>query len=111
VSLAGLPFSPVGLPHFLFFGTALFGLGLWGVITSRHAIRVLMSIELMLNAVNINLVAFNHFTTPASVNGQVFALFVMAVAAAEAGVALAIILNLYANFKDVDMSQINRMKW
>jgi NAD(P)H-quinone oxidoreductase subunit 4L len=111
VSLFGLPFSPVGLNHFLFFGTALFGLGLWGVLTSRHAIRVLMSIELMLNAVNINLVAFNHFATPGSVRGQVFALFVMAVAAAEAGVMLAIILNLHANFKDVDMNQINRMKW
>lgn len=101
----------VGLNHFLFLGTALFCLGLWGVITSRHAIRVLMSIELMLNAVNINLVAFNNYVTPATGRGQVFALFVMAVAAAEAGVALAIILNLYTNFRDVDMNQINLMKW
>lgn len=106
-----LPFSPVGLVHFLCFGTALFGLGLWGVLTSRHAIRVLMSVELMLNAVNVNLVAFNHFATPGAVNGQVFALFVMAVAAAEAGVALALVLNLYGTVKDVDMTQFTRMKW
>ena len=101
----------VGLNHFLFLGAALFFLGLWGVITSRHAIRLLMSLELMLNAVNINLVAFSNFVTPATAKGQIFALFVMAVAAAEAGVALAIILNLYANFRDVDMNQINLMKW
>lgn len=99
------------LNHFLVFGTALFCLGIWGVITSRHAIRVLMSVELMLNGINVNLVAFSNFVTPDTIRGQMFALFVMAVAAAEAGVALAIILNLYQNFRDVDMDSINLMKW
>ena len=103
--------TAIGLNHYLFFGMALFGLGLWGVITSRHAIRVLMSVELMLNAVNVNLVAFSNFVTPQTVEGQVFALFVMAVAAAEVGVGLAIVLNLYQRFRDVDMNAINLMKW
>ena len=103
--------TAVTLNHFLVFGTALFCLGLWGVITSRHAVRVLMSVELMLNGVNVNLVAFSNYVTPESLHGQLFALFVMTVAAAEAGVALAIILNLYQNFRDVDMDTINLMKW
>ena len=101
----------VGLTHFIALSAVLFSIGVYGALTRRNAIGVLMSIELMFNAVNINLVAFAKFITPVSITGQVFALFVIAIAAAEATVGLAIVLLIYRNFRDVFVDRISFMKW
>ncbi|MFV1989941.1 MAG: NADH-quinone oxidoreductase subunit NuoK [Acidimicrobiales bacterium] len=96
------------LTQFLILGAFLFCTGIYGVLARRNAVGVLMSIELMLNAVNINFVAFGlQFGT---VNGQVFALFVIAVAAAEVGVGLAMVLLIYRNKRNIDISQLDLMK-
>jgi NAD(P)H-quinone oxidoreductase subunit 4L len=96
------------LNQFLLLSAILFSTGVYGVLAKRNAVIVLMSIELMLNAVNINLVAFGaHHGT---VSGAVFALFVIAVAAAEVGVGLAIVLLIYRNRKSVDLDQVAQMK-
>jgi NAD(P)H-quinone oxidoreductase subunit 4L len=99
------------LEYFLLVGAALFCIGIYGLITSRNAVRVLMSIELLLNAVNINLMAFSNFLDPVNIKGQVFAVFVIAVAAAEASVGLAIVLAIYRNRNTVDMEAFNLLKW
>ena len=85
--------------------------GVWGLINSRNAVRVLMSIELMLNAVNINLMAFSSYLDGQLIRGQVFAIFVITVAAAEAAVGLAILLSLYRNRETVDMERFNLLRW
>jgi NADH:ubiquinone oxidoreductase subunit K len=87
---------------------ALFCIGVYGVIARKNGVMVLMSIELILNAVNINLVAFSTMTD--ALSGQVFALFVIAVAAAEVGVGLAIVLAIFRNYKTVDLDQVDLMK-
>jgi NADH-quinone oxidoreductase subunit K len=89
----------------------LFGIGIFGVLTRRNAIGILMSIELMFNAVNINFVAFSKFVTPGELVGQVFAIFVITIAAAEATVGLAIVLLIYRNFKGINVDNVNIMKW
>jgi NADH:ubiquinone oxidoreductase subunit K len=89
----------------------LFAIGMFGVLTRRNAIGILMSLELMFNAVNINLVAFNKYIRPDELTGQIFALFVIVVAAAEAVVGLAIVLLLYRNWKGINIDRINIMKW
>jgi NAD(P)H-quinone oxidoreductase subunit 4L len=99
------------LQYFLILAAALFCIGVFGLVTSRNAIRVLMSIELMLNAVNLNLMAFSNYLDPASIRGQVFAIFVITIAAAEAAVGLAIVLSIYRNRDTVDMEQFNMLKW
>ena len=99
------------LQYFLILAAALFCIGIYGLITSRNAIRVLMSIELLLNAVNINLMAFSNYLDPSEIKGQVFAVFVIAIAAAEAAVGLAIVLSIYRNRDTVDMEQFNLLKW
>ncbi|MBU6186687.1 MAG: NADH-quinone oxidoreductase subunit NuoK [Synechococcales bacterium] len=99
------------LQYFLLLAAALFCIGVYGLITSRNAVRVLMSIELMLNAVNLNLMAFSNFLDPGEIKGQVFTVFVITVAAAEAAVGLAIILSIYRNRDTVDMEQFNLLKW
>lgn len=99
------------LEYFLLVAAALFCIGIYGLITSRNAVRVLMSIELLLNAVNINLMAFSNFLDPLGIKGQVFAVFVITIAAAEAAVGLAIILSIYRNRYTVDMEQFNLLKW
>ena len=86
----------------------LFCTGIYGVLARRNAVFVLMSIELMLNAVNINLVAFSAFTHQAS--GQVFALFIITVAAAEVGIGLAIVLLIYRNSHNVDLDEVDQLK-
>jgi len=96
------------LNQFLFLGAFLFCTGVYGVLARRNAVLVLMSVELILNAVNINLVAFGAFNH--NVVGQVFALFVIAVAAAEVGVGLAIVLIIYRNRRSIDISQVDAMK-
>ncbi|HEX2384628.1 MAG TPA: NADH-quinone oxidoreductase subunit NuoK [Acidimicrobiales bacterium] len=96
------------LNEFLLLGAALFAIGVYGVLVRRNGVMVLMSIELILNAVNINLIAFGalHHT----VVGQVFALFVITIAAAEVGVGLAIVLMLYRNRSSIDLDQIDAMR-
>ena len=101
----------ISLAHYLALAAVLFGIGLFGVLTRRNAVGILMSIELMFNAVNINLVAFNRFVTPADFTGQIFSIFVIVVAAAEATVGLAIVLLIYRNFKGIYVDNINIMKW
>ena len=101
----------VGLVHYLSLAAILFAVGFFGVLTRRNAVGILMSIELMFNAVNINLVAFNRFVTPTVFTGQVFSVFTIVIAAAEVTVGLAIVLLLYRNFRDVFVDDINLMKW
>lgn len=99
------------LQYFLLVAAALFCIGIYGLVTSRNAIRVLMSIELLLNSVNLNLMAFSNFLDPESIRGQVFAVFVISIAAAEAAVGLAIVLAIYRNRDTIDMAQFNLLKW
>jgi NADH:ubiquinone oxidoreductase subunit K len=96
------------LNQFLLLGAVLFGCGLYGVLTRKHSVLVLMSIELMLAAVNINLVAFGAYND--AVAGQVFALFVLTIAAAEVGVGLAIVLLIYRNLRSADLDELDTMK-
>jgi NAD(P)H-quinone oxidoreductase subunit 4L len=100
-----------GLTHYLVLSSALFCLGIFGLITRRNAVGVLMSIELMFNSVNINFVAFSRYLTPQYLTGQIFAIFVVTIAAAEAAVGLAIVILLYRNFKGIEVDKINFMKW
>ena len=101
----------IGLQHFLILGALLFCIGLYGALTRRNAIVILISIELMLNAVNILMVAFSRYVTPAALTGQVFAIFIMVVAAAEVAVGLAIIISIYRNRETIDTHKIDLMKW
>ena len=96
------------LNQFLLLSAVLFSIGVYGVLARRNGVLVLMSIELILNAVNINLVAFGAYH--GQVAGQVFALFTVAVAAAEVGVGLAIVLLIYRNTRSIDLDQVAQMK-
>ena len=98
----------MALQQFLILSAFLFCTGAYGVIARRNAVLVLMSIELMLNAVNINLVAFSAFGR--NVAGQVFALFVITIAAAEVGVGLAIVLLIYRNVHSADLDEVDQLK-
>jgi NAD(P)H-quinone oxidoreductase subunit 4L len=98
----------IRLPFLLLFAAALFSAGVYGVLARRNGVLVLMSIELILNAVNINLIAFS--AQWGDTSGQVFALFVIAVAAAEVGVGLAIVLAIYRNRKSVDLDELDLMR-
>jgi NADH:ubiquinone oxidoreductase subunit K len=98
----------VYLSQFLVLSAVLFSIGVYGVLARRNGVLVLMSIELILNAVNINLVAFGAFHD--NIAGEVFALFVIAVAAAEVGVGLAIVLLIYRNRRSVDLDQVDTMR-
>ena len=101
----------IGLNHYLLLATILFGIGVYGVFAKRNAVAILMSIELMLNAVNINFVAINKFIQPGNTVGQLFAIFVIVVAAAELSVGLALIISIYRQKKSVNLSDFNLMKW
>jgi len=96
------------LNQFLLLGAALFCIGVYGVLARRNGVMVLMSIELILNAVNINLIAFG--AANGDIAGQVFALFVIAIAAAEVGVGLALVMMLYRNSRSIDVDDIDLMK-
>ena len=104
-------FESIPLQGFLLVSSILFCIGIWGLLNSRNAVRVLMSIELMLNAVNLNLMAFSSYVDNNLIQGQVFSIFVITVAAAEAAVGLAILLSLYRNRVTVDMESFNLLKW
>ena len=97
------------IEHLLFLGAALFCIGLLVVLTRKNAIAVLIGVELMLNASNINLVAFSHFD-PDLLQGQIFALFVITVATAEAAVGLAIVVKVDQYFQTADLDQLNELK-
>lgn len=103
------------LNHFLILGAVLFCIGLYGALTKRNAVAVLMGIEIMLNAVNITLVAFSFYnqvpTYKTFLTGQIFAIFIITVAAAEAAVALAMIIAIYRKRSTVDVGEIDMMKW
>ena len=99
----------IRLPFVLIFAALLFSAGVYGVLARRNAVMVLMAIELMLNAVNVNLVAFS--ASLRDVGGQVFALFVIAVAAAEVGIGLAIIILLFRNRASINVDEVNLLKW
>lgn len=99
----------VGLNHFLVLSAVLFCLGLFGVITRKNAITVLMGLEMILNAASLNFVAISRYVTNAA-DGQVISLFIIVLAASEAAIALAIVLNLYKNFYNVNIDEINTLK-
>jgi NADH:ubiquinone oxidoreductase subunit K len=99
----------IRLPLVLTFSALLFSAGVYGVLARRNAIMVLMAIELMLNAVNVNLIAFSAHLN--DVGGQVFALFVIAVAAAEVGIGLAIVILLFRNRESINVDEVSLLKW
>jgi NADH:ubiquinone oxidoreductase subunit K len=96
------------LNYFLILSAFLFCVGVYGVLARRNGVLVLMSVELMLNAVNINLIAFSAFN--ADIGGQIFALFVITIAAAEVGVGLAIVLLIYRNLRSPDLDKLDQLK-
>jgi NADH-quinone oxidoreductase subunit K len=99
----------VATQYYLVLSAAVFCIGLFGILTRRNALMFLMSVELMLNAANINLVAFSFYW--GNLTGQVFSLFTMALAAAEVAVGIGIILVLYRNFQDVDVTKATTLRW
>jgi NADH:ubiquinone oxidoreductase subunit K len=101
----------ITLQHYLVLAAILFCIGLFGAVSKKNAISVFMSIELMLNSVNINLVAFNRFLKPDVLAGHTFAIFVIAVAACEVAVGLAIIISLYRHRKSTTVDDIDFLKW
>lgn len=99
----------VQLAHFLIVSAMLFALGIYGIVTRRNAILVLMGVELVLNAANINLIAFSRYST-LRLDGQVAAIFVIILAACEAAIALAIVLNIYHRFRTVNVDEVSNLK-
>ncbi len=104
--IAGIP-----LIHFLIVSTIMFFLGIYGFLVRKNLITMLMSIELILNSVNINFVVFNKYLYPHELQGHFFSLFVIAIAAAEAAVAIAIIINMYRRFNSIDVEAASDMKY
>ncbi|MCL6499708.1 MAG: NADH-quinone oxidoreductase subunit NuoK [Armatimonadota bacterium] len=100
----------IGLPHYLVLSSLLFGMGLYGVLTRRNAVAILMGIELMLNAANVNFVAFTKFVDPTFVRGHVAALVIITLAACEAAVGLALIINAYRHLETVNVDQVDLLK-
>ena len=101
----------VPLLHVLFLSSALFFLGVYGFFSRRNLITMLMSVELILNSVNINFVAFNKYLFPHQLEGVFFTLFIITIAAAEVSIAIAIIINLYRRFNTIDIDDTNTMKF
>ncbi len=101
----------IPLSWYLIVAAILFSIGLYGALARRNAVGILMGIELMLNAVNINLIAFWRYITPELLTGQVFALFVITVAAAEAAIGLALIISIFRNRDTVVVEDVDMLKW
>jgi len=101
----------IPLEHFLGLSAILFSLGVYGVLARRNAVLILMSVELMLNAVSVNMVAFAVYTSPEQFVGIIFAIFIITVAAAEVGLALAIILRIYRNRATANVDEVAELKW
>ena len=115
MTILAMTVTTIGLHHYLVLGSFLFVCGLMTILLKRNAIGILMGVELVLNAANINLVAFNYFSYAGKngspeLNGQIFAIFVIVLAAAEAAVALAIFLNFYNNFTTIDVERAANLK-
>ena len=102
--------SQVPLTHILFVSTALFFIGMYGLFTRRNLITMLMSVELLLNSVNINFIAFNKYLYPDKLDGVFFTIFIITIAAAEAAVAIAIIINLYRSHQSIDVDDAAELK-
>src|SRR5215203_4345070 len=100
-----------GLYHVLFISAALFFIGMYGFFTRRNLITMLMSIELILNSVNLNFIAFNKYVWPHKLDGVFFAIFIIAIAAAEAAVAIAIIINLYRSHQSINVETAEELKY
>jgi NADH-quinone oxidoreductase subunit K len=107
--LSGLGLAP-GIVHWLILTAALFAVGLYGILTRRSAVGVLMAVELLLNSAALSFVVFNHFRTPSLVDGQVMAVFVIAVAAAEVVIGMAIFVALYHISHTVDVNRLDRLR-
>ncbi len=103
--------SQTPLIQILFLSVGLFFIGMYGLFTRRNVITILMCIELILNSVNINFVAFNKYLYPHQLEGLFFTIFIITIAAAEAAVAIAIIINLYRSHHSVDVEDANELKW
>ncbi len=101
----------IPLHYFLIISTLMFFIGIYGFLTRKNLITILMSIELILNSVNINFVAFNRYLFPDKLQGHYFSLIIIAVAAAEAAVAIAIIINIYRRFRSIDVQRVDEMKY
>ncbi len=101
----------IGLMHILFVSIALFFIGVYGFLTRRNMIMMLMSIELILNSVNLNFIAFNKYLWPNKMDGLFFTIFIIAIAAAEAAVAIAIIINLYRSHRSIDVEDASDLKF
>lgn len=103
--------NEIPISHILFVSTALFFIGMYGLFTRRNMITMLMSVELILNSVNINFVVFNKYLYPEKLDGIFFTIFIIAIAAAEAAVAIAIIINLYRKHQSIDVKDAEEMKY
>ena len=101
----------ISIHHILTVTTIMFFIGAYGFLTRKNLITLLMSIELVLNAVNINFVAFNKYLYPENMQGHFFSMFIIGIAAAEAAVAIAIIINIYRNIHSIDVEDIEQMKY
>jgi NADH:ubiquinone oxidoreductase subunit K len=101
----------IPLQYFLVLATIMFFVGIYGFLTRRNLITILMSVELILNSVNINFLAFNRYLYPHKLEGLFFSLFVIAVAASEAAVAIAIIINIYRRFTTINVEDVHEMKF
>ncbi len=101
----------ITLNHYLVLSAIVFCMGLYGALSKRSAIAVMMCLELMANAVNINLIAFARYVTPTTIRGQFFSIFVMVVSAAEVGLGLAIVLSIFRQKSSISLDRINLMKW
>ncbi len=101
----------ITLEHYLILAAALFCIGLFGAVAKKNAVAVLMGLELMLNSVNINLVAFNRFLAPNQLIGHVFAIFVIVVAAAEVAIGLAIVISIYRDRFSTEVDNLDWLKW
>jgi NADH-quinone oxidoreductase subunit K len=100
-----------GLYHLLFISTALFFIGVYGFLTRRNLVTMLMSVELILNSVNLNFIAFNKWLWPQNLDGVFFSIFIIAIAAAEAAVAIAIIINLYRTHHSIEVDKAEELKY
>jgi NADH:ubiquinone oxidoreductase subunit K len=101
----------ISIEHFLVVSTLMFFIGVCGFIIRRNLITMLMSIELILNSVNINFLVFNRYLYPDQMQGHFFSLFIVGIAAAEASVAIALIINIYRNLKNIDVENVSEMKY
>lgn len=99
----------IPLEYFLVISTLMFFIGIFGFLTRKNLVTMLMSIELILNSVNINFVAFNKYLYPQELHGHFFSLIVIAIAAAEAAIAIAIIINIYRNFRSIEVDKVDQM--